>query len=95
VSSARIPDHRFFRPGPGRQTTSSAAGPAAGPASAGRCGQARQRDLLRTNGPQKSFELFESFSDEKNTGIISVITVAELSTGAALSPLKDAQKKDR
>jgi predicted nucleic acid-binding protein len=50
-------------------------------------------DVLRTNGPQRSFELFESFSDEKNTGIISVITVAELSAGAALSPLKDAQKK--
>ena len=50
-------------------------------------------DVLRTNGPQKSFELFESFSDDKNTGIISVITVAELSAGAALSPLKDAQKK--
>jgi len=50
-------------------------------------------DVLRTNGPQKSLELFESFSDEKNTGIISVITVAELSAGAALSPLKDALKK--
>jgi tRNA(fMet)-specific endonuclease VapC len=50
-------------------------------------------DVLRTNGPQKSLELFESFSDERNTGIISVITVAELSAGAALSPLKDAMKK--
>jgi predicted nucleic acid-binding protein len=50
-------------------------------------------DVLRTSGPQKSFELFESFSDDKNTGIISVITVAELSAGAALSPLKDALKK--
>ena len=50
-------------------------------------------DVLRTNGPQKSVELFESFSDERNTGIISVITVAELSAGAALSSLKDAQKK--
>ena len=50
-------------------------------------------DVLRSNGPQKSLDLFESFSDDKNTGIISVITVAELSAGAALSPLKDAQKK--
>ncbi len=49
--------------------------------------------MLRTNGPQKSIELFESFSEENNTGIISVITVAELSAGAALSSLKDAQKK--
>lgn len=50
-------------------------------------------DVLRTNGPERSFALFESFSNEKNTGIISVITVAELSAGAALSPLRDAQKK--
>ena len=50
-------------------------------------------DVLRTNGPQKSFELFESFSDDKNIGIISVITVAELSAGAALSARKDAMKK--
>jgi len=50
-------------------------------------------DVLRTNGPEKSLELFESFSDEKNIGIISVITVAELSAGAALSARKDAMKK--
>jgi predicted nucleic acid-binding protein len=50
-------------------------------------------DVLRTNGPQKSFELFESFSDEKNTGIISVITIAELSAGAALSQRNNAMKK--
>ncbi|MEI7857152.1 MAG: type II toxin-antitoxin system VapC family toxin [Methanomicrobiales archaeon] len=50
-------------------------------------------DVLRTNGPQKSFELFESFADNKNTGIISVITIAELSAGAALSPRNDAIKK--
>ncbi|MDO8874212.1 MAG: type II toxin-antitoxin system VapC family toxin [Methanoregula sp.] len=50
-------------------------------------------DVLRTNGPQMSFELFESFSDDKNTGIISVITIAELSAGAALSPRNDAMKK--
>jgi predicted nucleic acid-binding protein len=50
-------------------------------------------DVLRTKGPQKSFDLFESFSLDQNTGIISVITVAELSAGAALSSLKDAQKK--
>jgi predicted nucleic acid-binding protein len=50
-------------------------------------------DVLRTKGPQKSFDLFESFSLDHNTGIISVITVAELSAGAALSSLKDAQKK--
>lgn len=50
-------------------------------------------DVLRTNGPQKSVELFESFSDNKNSGIISVITVAELGAGAALSPRKDAMKK--
>jgi tRNA(fMet)-specific endonuclease VapC len=50
-------------------------------------------DVLRTNGPQKSLELFESFSDDKNTGVISVITVAELSAGAALSPRNNAMKK--
>ena len=50
-------------------------------------------DVLRTKGPQKSFDLFESFSLDQNTGIISVITVAELSAGAALSSLKDALKK--
>jgi predicted nucleic acid-binding protein len=50
-------------------------------------------DVLRTNGPQRSFDLFESFSSGQNTGVISVITVAELSAGAALSSLKDAQKK--
>ena len=50
-------------------------------------------DVLRTNGPGKSLELFESFSDEKNIGIISIITVAELSAGAALSARKDAMKK--
>jgi predicted nucleic acid-binding protein len=50
-------------------------------------------DVLRTNGPQKSIDLFESFSSDQNTGIISVITIAELSAGAALSSLKDAQKK--
>ena len=50
-------------------------------------------DVLRTNGPRRSLELFESFSDGKNTGIISAITVAELSAGAAPSPRKDAQKK--
>lgn len=50
-------------------------------------------DVLRTNGPQKSFELFERFYDDRNTGIISVITIAELSAGAALSPRNDAMKK--
>ena len=50
-------------------------------------------DVLRTNGPQMSFELFDSFSEDKNIGIISVITVAELSAGAALSPRSDAMKK--
>lgn len=50
-------------------------------------------DVLRTNGPEKSFELFESFAAEKNSGIISAITVAELSAGAALSARKDAMNK--
>lgn len=50
-------------------------------------------DVLRTSGPQKSVELFESFSEGKNSGIVSVITVAELSAGAAMSPRKDAMKK--
>lgn len=49
-------------------------------------------DVLRTNGAQKSFELFESF-ERGNTGYISVITVAELSAGASLSPLRDAISK--
>ena len=49
-------------------------------------------DVLRTNGAQKSFELFESF-ERGNTGYISVITVAELSAGASLSPLRDAASK--
>ena len=49
-------------------------------------------DVLRTKGAQKSFELFESFPD-KNAGFVSVITVAELSAGAALSPLRDAAAK--
>ena len=50
-------------------------------------------DVLRTNGPEKSLELFESFSEDRNIGIISVITVAELGTGAELSARKDAMKK--
>lgn len=49
-------------------------------------------DVLRTKGAQKSFELFESF-DNGNTGYISAITVAELSAGASLSPLRDAVTK--
>lgn len=49
-------------------------------------------DVLRTKGAQKSFELFESF-ETGNTGYISVITVAELSAGASLSPLRDAVSK--
>jgi tRNA(fMet)-specific endonuclease VapC len=49
-------------------------------------------DVLRTKGAQKSFDLFESF-DNGNTGYISVITVAELSAGASLSPLRDALTK--
>jgi len=36
--------------------------------------------------------LFESFGNG-NTGYISVITVAELSAGASLSPLRDAMVK--
>lgn len=46
-------------------------------------------DILRTNGAQKSFELFESFN-EQNTGYISVITVSELSAGSSLSTRPDA-----
>jgi predicted nucleic acid-binding protein len=50
-------------------------------------------DVLRTSGPQSSVDLFESFSNGKNTGIVSAITVAELAAGAALSTRKDAMKK--
>lgn len=50
-------------------------------------------DVLRTNEPAKSFELFESFAAEQNIGIISAITVAELSAGAALSERRDAMNK--
>ncbi|MDD5144424.1 type II toxin-antitoxin system VapC family toxin [Methanoregula sp.] len=49
-------------------------------------------DVLRTKGAERSLELFESFSN-KNAGFVSVITVAELSAGAALSPLGDAMNK--
>jgi len=49
-------------------------------------------DVLRTNGPEKSVELFESFQD-RNEGYISAITVAELSAGANLSPRADALEK--
>ena len=49
-------------------------------------------DVLRTKGAQKSFELFESF-EKGNTGYTSAITVAELSAGASLSPLRDAVSK--
>lgn len=50
-------------------------------------------DVLRTSGPQKSIALFETFSEGKNTGVVSVITAAELAAGAALSSRKDAMKK--
>jgi tRNA(fMet)-specific endonuclease VapC len=49
-------------------------------------------DVLRTNGPEKSVELFESFQG-RNKGYVSVITVAELSAGAHLSPRADAVEK--
>ena len=49
-------------------------------------------DVLRTNGPYRSFEMFESFGKE-NTGYLSVISVAELSTGAYLSTRHNAMKK--
>ncbi len=49
-------------------------------------------DVLRTHGAEQSYRLFESFQ-ERNTGYISVITVAELSAGASLSPLRDAMKE--
>lgn len=49
-------------------------------------------DVLRTKGVQRSIELFESI-DCGNTGYVSVITVAELSAGASLSPLRDAVVK--
>lgn len=50
-------------------------------------------DVLRTSGPKRSLDLFESFSEGKNTAIVSAITVAELAAGAALSSRKDAMKK--
>ena len=43
VSPARVPDQRLFRPG--HQASSSGAGPASGPASAGRSGQALQGNV--------------------------------------------------
>lgn len=49
-------------------------------------------DVLRTNGAERSVELFESFSGE-NSGFISVITVAELSAGSSLSQLRNARQK--
>jgi predicted nucleic acid-binding protein len=49
-------------------------------------------DVLRTNGSEKSVELFESLQD-RNEGYVSVITVAELSAGAHLSPRADAVEK--
>jgi len=49
-------------------------------------------DVLRTNGPEKSLELFESFQ-ERNDGFVSAITVAELSAGAHLSTRSDAVEK--
>jgi tRNA(fMet)-specific endonuclease VapC len=51
-------------------------------------------DVLRTNGAQGSFDLFESF-DNGNTGYISVVSVAELSAGASLSPRPDAVRKTK
>lgn len=50
-------------------------------------------DVLRTSGPKDSLSLFETFSEGKNTGVVSVITAAELAAGAALSSRKDAMKK--
>jgi tRNA(fMet)-specific endonuclease VapC len=49
-------------------------------------------DVLRTHGVQKSLDLFKSFG-ENNTGYVSVITVAELSAGASLSPQRNAMEK--
>lgn len=51
-------------------------------------------DILRTNGAEKSVELFESFADH-NTGSISVITVSELSCGSSLSSRPDAVIKTK
>jgi len=49
-------------------------------------------DVLRTKGAEKSVQLFESLQD-RNEGYVSVITVAELSAGAHLSPRADALEK--
>jgi tRNA(fMet)-specific endonuclease VapC len=49
-------------------------------------------DVLRTSGPEKSVEIFESLQN-RNDGYVSVITVAELSAGAHLSPRPDAVEK--
>lgn len=51
-------------------------------------------DVLRLNGAEKSYEIFESFQNN-NTGYISTITVAELSAGASLSPRRDAMEKTK
>jgi tRNA(fMet)-specific endonuclease VapC len=49
-------------------------------------------DILRTKGPQNSFDLFSIIKDG-NTGYISIITIAELSAGAYRSTRQDAIQK--
>jgi len=49
-------------------------------------------DVLRANGPDRSFEIFERLGEEI-IGYISVISVAELSAGANLSTRRDAMEK--
>ncbi len=49
-------------------------------------------DVLRTNGPERSVEIFERLG-ETIKGYISVISVAELSAGANLSTRRNALVK--
>ncbi|PWR75833.1 type II toxin-antitoxin system VapC family toxin [Methanospirillum stamsii] len=49
-------------------------------------------DVLRTCGPDSSFDLFKTFEDVNN-GFISTITVAELFAGAFLSNRRNAIEK--
>jgi predicted nucleic acid-binding protein len=51
-------------------------------------------DVLRTNGPEKSVEVFGSLQD-RNEGYVSVIAVAELSAGLTCLPVPTLWKRPR
>lgn len=50
-------------------------------------------DVLRSNGPKGSIQLFKQIEEENLEAYTSVITVAELSVGAYRSPRKDSLEK--